>query len=148
MAIQIREAVEADLPAIARVGTAAFHPSTDAISRNIFPPHLQPQEFSDIGDAAFPWRLARKSAAMKAFHGLKDGSIILLAVDGDEVVGFSWWEAPEGQGGDEELERLKHWAPDPAPAGVDQDAFLELRRVLDQDAKVVIGGEETKTWSA
>lgn len=147
MSIQIREATEADLPAIARISSAAFHPSTDAISRHLFPPHLKADSSHDLGDAALPWRLARKSAALKAFHGLNDGSKAMVAVDGDEVVGFSWWEAPEREGGDEELEAMKHWFPDPAPVGVDQQAFMKLRSLLDADAKDVIGGAEIKTWS-
>lgn len=147
MSIHVREATEADIPAIARISNAAFHPDTDAISRGLFPSHLQPAENQDIGEAALPWRLARKSAGFKAFRGLRDGSTAMVAVDGEQVVGFSWWEAPEREGADEELEALKHWFPDPPPAGVDQAAFMELRRVVDGDAKVVIGGPETKTWS-
>jgi hypothetical protein len=62
-------------------------------------------------------------------------------------VGFATWDAPEREGNDEELEAMKHWAPDPPPAALDAEAFRELRRIVDADAKAVIGDEAKKTWS-
>lgn len=150
MTIHVRDATADDIPAIARIAAAAFHPSTDAISAALFPAHLKAADNPDVGDAALPWRLARKSASLRAFDGLNDGSRMMVAVDDAAdgvVVGFSTWDAPEREGNDQELEALKHWSPSPPPAALDTEAFQELRRIVDGDVKAVMGNEANKTWS-
>lgn len=127
MTIRLVEAVEEDLPAIAGIATSAFHPSTDALSRRLFPPHLQPKNLPD-GEAAYDWRAARKASSLASPE-----SHLVVAVDdekeGDErIVGFSLWDAPPAT------------EDEPGPsqeikcAALDKEAFNEMKKVVNQDA--------------
>jgi hypothetical protein len=127
MTIRIVEAVEEDLPAIARIATSAFHPNTDALSRRLFPPHLQPKDLPD-GEAAYDWRAARKASSLASSE-----SHLVVAVDdekeGDErIVGFSLWDAPPATEGE----------PSPGQeircAALDKEAFNEMKKIVNQDA--------------
>lgn len=155
MAISVRDATEADLPSIGLVSSLAFNPTTDAITRHIFPARLKPAANADIGDAVLPWRVARKAATLRGYHGARDGSRMMVAVDeegGGQIVGVATWDAPEDDKKEKseeekEFDRLKHWYPNPPPEGVDHDAFMELRRVAGEGPKKTIGDEAYKTWS-
>lgn len=141
MALRLRSAAEADMDAIAAISAAAFHPTTDAIARRLFPPHLQPPGMPD-GDAARPWRLARKTAN---FHAKRTVMMAVVddALDGT-VVGFSVWEAP-ARGEDEEDTH----PPEQPCAALDHAALAEMRDIVVGDAKRRFGERDTKdVWRA
>ncbi|KAJ5827476.1 GNAT family acetyltransferase [Penicillium robsamsonii] len=108
----------------------AFDPSTDAITRNLFPPHLQIPERSG-SEAIRQWSIARKSARLHA-----KGFVMMVAVgnvlDG-KAVGYSMWFAPV-EGDEEELPRPKRTF-----AGMDQAAFAELREIIMEDEQRIFG---------
>ncbi|KAM0260531.1 hypothetical protein ACHAPA_010213, partial [Fusarium lateritium] len=132
MTIQLVKACEEDLRAIARIATSAFHPDTDALSRRLFPPHLQPKDLPD-GEAAYDWRAARKASSLASPE-----SHLVLAIDdekeGDErIVGFSLWDAPPATESD----------PSPSQeikcAALDKEAFNEMKKTVNQDAVATFG---------
>jgi hypothetical protein len=93
MTVQIRNATEKDLPVLARLAGVVFHPTSDWITRKVFPLHLQPKNIPD-GDASLPWRQLRKTASFNTSN-----CIILVAVDttlDDQIVGYAIWEQPIG----------------------------------------------------
>ncbi|KAF9766031.1 hypothetical protein IL306_001593 [Fusarium sp. DS 682] len=132
MAIRLIEASEDHLPEIARIATSAFHPSTDALSRRLFPPHLQPKDLPD-GEAAYDWRFARKAESLASSE-----SHLLVAVDdekdpGDQIVGFSLWDAPPADGGDSGPSKEIQCA------ALDKEAFNEMKKIVNQDAVDTFG---------
>lgn len=139
MAVRVRPATEADLADIVDVSMVAFDPSTDAITRHLFPPHLQAPESPD-SEAMRQWSVARKSSRLGAKR-----SVMMVAVDdalGGKVVGYSMWFAP-AEGDEEELP-----PPRKAFAGMDQAAFAELRRIIIEDERETFGERGTKdVWS-
>ncbi|KAJ6441235.1 GNAT family acetyltransferase [Purpureocillium lavendulum] len=137
MTLHIRPATEGDLAQIADVAVAAFHPDTDAISRRLFPPHLQPTATDADADAdgqgpARRWRLVRKGMKLRA-----DNTALMVVVDdalNGKVVGFSMWDTPAG--GDE----MRSAVSSPAPsAALDEAAFEEMHHALDKDVQKHFG---------
>lgn len=132
MPIQLLKASEQDLPAIARIATSAFHPSTDALSRRLFPPHLQPKNIAD-GEAAYDWRAARKASSLASSE-----SHLVVAVDDDKVpedriVGFALWDAPSADGDDSGPSK-----PIDCDA-LDKQAFEQMKKTVNQDAVDTFG---------
>ncbi|CAG7557578.1 unnamed protein product [Fusarium equiseti] len=132
MPIQLIKATEEDLPAIARIATSAFHPSTDALSRCLFPPHLQPKDIPD-GEAAYDWRAARKASSLASPE-----SHLIVAVDDDKdskdrIVGFALWDAPPADGDDSAPSKPIECA------ALDKEAFEEMKKTVNQDAVDTFG---------
>ncbi|KAJ5494540.1 hypothetical protein N7463_010627 [Penicillium fimorum] len=126
--VQIRPATDADLGEIVELSMLAFDPSTDAITRSLFPPHLQTPERPG-SEAIREWSIARKSARLHAKR-----SVMMVAIDDvGKVVGYSMWFAPV-EGNEEELPRPKRTF-----AGMDQAAFAELREVIMEDEQRMFG---------
>ncbi|GKU06815.1 gnat family [Fusarium langsethiae] len=127
MSIYLTEASEADLPAVARIATSAFHPETDSLSRRLFPRHLQPKGIPD-GEAAYDWRLVRKASSLASPE-----SRLIVAVDNDNnaedrIVGFALWDAPPAEGGDSGPSKPIECA------ALDKVAFEEMKKTVNQDA--------------
>ncbi|POR38561.1 Uncharacterized protein TPAR_01259 [Tolypocladium paradoxum] len=137
MALRLRSAIDADMDAIAAISAAAFHPTTDAIARRLFPPHLRPPDMQ-AGDAARPWRLARKTSKL---HAKRTVMMVVVddALDGT-IVGFSVWEAPVRGKEDEEEMHL----PEQPCAGLDRAALAEMQSIVAGDAKRRFGQRDTK----
>lgn len=141
MGVQLRTAVEADAAGIATLAAKAFHPDTDAISRKLFPAHLQPTEVQS-GDTVRLWRQARKTIK------LADNRInMVVAVDDDlggQIVGFSLWEVPVRAASDDEVLPSAVYSP-----GLDQKAFDEMQKVLSGDIRRNFGDQGTNNmWRA
>ncbi|KAL6859216.1 acyl-CoA N-acyltransferase [Trichoderma novae-zelandiae] len=141
MTIVVRAATEQDIPPIANLASKAFHPTTDWITRQIFPLHLQPKSLPD-GEAAQSWRLSRKTASLRSLH---TASIVAVdtALDG-QIVGFALWDLPVG---DEETGQQQMVTPADAelPADVtDLKAYAELQTVLKEDLNATFGDRELK----
>lgn len=123
MAITVRPATEADVAGITDVSMAAFDPSTDAIARHLFPPHLQ-NHANDFR----AWSVGRKSTRLQTPY-----TLMMVAVDDtisdttEAVVGYSTWiqPAPPGEEGPA--------PPKTPPAGVDADALAQLKQAMMQD---------------
>ncbi|KAF5706467.1 integral membrane protein [Fusarium globosum] len=132
MTIRLIEASEEHLPAIARIATSAFHPNTDALSRRLFPPHLQPIDLPD-GEAAYDWRFARKASSLASPESHLAVAIDDEKVHDDQVVGFSLWDAPPATGGD----------PGPSKeikcTAFDKEAYNEMKKTVNQDAVDTFG---------
>ncbi len=141
MPLTIRQATLSDIPAIARISVAAFHPSKDAVSRNLFPTHLQPTDQPD-GYGHYVWRVYRKSSRLD-----NAGSVMLVVADdalpaADEVVGFAVWDIPgrhtlpssAGSNNSVDPELLAV-----AKASMDDSAFESLRRSVASAASDVFG---------
>ncbi|KAF5694036.1 gnat family protein [Fusarium denticulatum] len=132
MTIRLIEASKEHLPAIARIATSAFHPSTDALSRRLFPPHLQPTDLPD-GEAAYDWRFARKASSLGSSE-----SHLVVAVDDekrqyDQIVGFSLWDAPPATGGDSGPSKEIQCA------ALDKEAYNEMKKTVNQDSVDTFG---------
>lgn len=132
MTIRLIEASEEHLPAIARIATSAFHPNTDALSRRLFPPHLQPTDLTD-GEAAYDWRFARKASSLASPE-----SHLVVAIDDekahdDQVVGFSLWDAPPATGGDSGPSKEIQCT------ALDKKAYNEMKKTVNQDAVDTFG---------
>lgn len=138
MTIYLRPASEADLTKIVDVSTAAFPPEKDAIVRNLFPGDLHYSE--SIRKA----RIARKSVKF----GLKS-TVMMVAVDDDTIVGYAVWEVPVSPSvgnvnEDTENVRLLPLAQE----GMDRAPFMELFRILEEDAQKQFGDKGTAdVWS-
>ncbi|KPM34477.1 hypothetical protein AK830_g12091 [Neonectria ditissima] len=132
MTLSLREATQQDVAAIARISAAAFHPTTDAITRQLFPLGLKPEDAQD-GEAAYHWRAARKSNSM---HSKRTAMIVAVddSLDG-EVVGFALWESPAGP---EDAVEVAHKEPEP-PAALDRAAFAEMKSIVSADATETFG---------
>lgn len=136
MTITIRPATDADVPGIAAVSMAAFDPSTDVISRHLFPSALADNhEFH-------AWSINRKSARIHTPY-----TLMMVAVDDsitdavDAVLGYSTWlqPAPPGE---------EHAPPNAPPAGVDADALAQLRQVMMEDEEATHSmNRPRKLWS-
>ncbi len=132
MTLHARPATEADLAQIADIAAAAFHPDTDAISRHLFPAHLQDASGEEEEDPVRSWRLVRKGIKLRL-----ENTVMMVVVDdelGGRVVGFSLWDTPAG--GDEPRSAVSAQAPSPL---LDQAAFAELHHVLDADVREHFG---------
>ncbi|KAK2123920.1 hypothetical protein NOF04DRAFT_1405862 [Fusarium oxysporum II5] len=132
MTIRLIEALEEHLPDIARIATSAFHPNTDALSRRLFPPHLQPRDLPD-GEAAYDWRFARKASSLASPE-----SHLVVAIDDEKgpdekVVGFSLWDAPPASGGDSAPSQEIQCA------ALDKEAYNEMKKTVNQDAADTFG---------
>jgi hypothetical protein len=132
MTIRLIEASEEHLTAIARIATSAFHPNTDALSRRLFPPHLQPTDLPD-GEAAYDWRFARKASSLTSSE-----SHLVVAIDDekgqeDQVVGFSLWDALPAIGGDSRPSKEIQCT------ALDKEAYNEMKRTVNQDAVDTFG---------
>ena len=139
MAITLRPATEADIPGIVAVSSAAFDPSTDAITRRLFPSSQQ-GTVSGIRE----WSIFRKSARLYVGR-----SVVMVAIDETDgaVVGYSMWFAPQ-----EEREVHAAALPPPPPKrdfeGFDREAATELRRIMEDDGREIFGEKSTDgVWS-
>lgn len=127
--IRVRDSTEDDLPAIARIAAAAFHPKTDVISARIFPSQ---QETRNLDNDIFSWRYAKKTASLSSPH-----AIMVVAVDdslNDQVVGFALWDVYSEKASNQ----LQPTAQEP-PSCFDQDAFAELRAIVSSDHQQMFG---------
>ncbi|KAF4959155.1 hypothetical protein FGADI_1895 [Fusarium gaditjirri] len=132
MTIRIIEASEEHISAIARIATSAFHPNTDALSRRLFPPPLQPKDRPD-GEAAYDWRFARKASSLAS-----SDSYLVVAIDdekgqGDQVVGFSLWDAPPTTGS------VSGPSQEIQCTALDKLAYNEMKKTVNQDAVETFG---------
>ncbi|KAL7895096.1 acyl-CoA N-acyltransferase [Trichoderma sp. SZMC 28014] len=137
MTIQIRDATEKDMPAVARLAGATFHPTTDWITRQVFPLHLQPKNIPD-GDSSLPWRQLRKTASFNTSN-----CTIILAVDtalNDQIVGFAVWERPI----DDEKPPTAPADPELPSDVTDMKVFEELKSILKEDHQASFGDRELK----
>lgn len=146
MPIHLRLATAADVPAIARIGSAAFHPSTDRMAAAFFPAHLQRPGH----DAHQAWRAARKSARVG-----DAGSILMVAVEGsgsenEMIVGYSWWTRPGAEsnvasviGASEEGLRA---LGETFPPELDRDAVTNMRKGLLAGEEAVFGAGVQRHW--
>ncbi|KAL8381985.1 hypothetical protein RB595_005985 [Gaeumannomyces hyphopodioides] len=139
MPIHLRLATAADVPAIARIGTAAFDPSTDALTAALWPEHLRrgadphPQE---------AWRAARKMALLK-----DENAIVMVAVeqapdDAETVVGFAWWTGPgvPAHGGSDE------GPGETDPPEMDRDVMAAMRERLVAAEGAIFGEGVPRHW--
>jgi hypothetical protein len=130
MAIRVRESTEDDLPAIARIAAAAFHPKTDIISARIFP--AQPQD-AKLDNVLFSWRYAKKTASLSSPH-----TIMFVAVDdslNDQVVGFALWDVYSEKASNQPQPSTQ----EPPPPSFDKEAFAELRAIVSSDHQEMFG---------
>lgn len=137
--VHLRPATEADLAAIVDVSIAAFDPSTDAIAHRLFPPHLKAPGTPD-GEAHRQWSILRKSARLQALN-----SAVMVAIDeslNDQIVGYAVWFVPvEGEDDSPPPPRRSF-------AGADQEAFAELRKVIEADEQESFGERGSRdVWS-
>ncbi|KAF4448605.1 hypothetical protein F53441_8024 [Fusarium austroafricanum] len=132
MTIRLEKASEEHLPAISRIATSAFHPDTDALSRRLFPPHLQPKIVPD-GEAAYEWRTARKASSL----GSPDSHLIVAIDDEkelkDQIVGFSLWDAEPAAGSESGPNKEIQCA------ALDKEAFKQMKATVNQDAVETFG---------
>jgi hypothetical protein len=133
MPLQMRQATEGDLGSIARISAAAFHPSTDSITRRLFPGGC---------DSARAWREARKTISLES-----ERTLMMVVEDSEadgRIVGFSFWEIPIAHVGAKPQQQSRE--PD-APAELDQDAFREMKAIVTGDAADAFGQEGTsRIW--
>lgn len=137
MTVQIRNAAEEDLPAVARLAGITFHPTTDWITRQVFPLHLQPKNIPD-GDSYLHWRQLRKTASFNT-----STCAVIVAIDttlDGQIVGFAVWDQP-----------IENGQPPTAPAdpelppGVtDMKIYEELKSILKEDHRASFGDGELK----
>lgn len=130
--LHLRPATESDIPSIVDLSTAAFDPTTDAIARHLTP--SSPQARSDFRQ----WQIARKSARLQA-ERTATTVVVDDALNG-RIVGYSVWERPTG----EQDESNNREPPKIALDGVDERAFIELRRILNQDERESFGERGTR----
>lgn len=129
MAIRVRESTKDDLPAIARIAAAAFHPKTDSISARIFPA----QQDAALDNDIYSWRYAKKTASLSSPHAL-----MVVAVDdslNDQVVGFALWDVYSEKASNQPQPA----AQEPPPPCFDQEAFAELRAIVSSDHQEMFG---------
>ncbi|KAL7905372.1 acyl-CoA N-acyltransferase [Trichoderma velutinum] len=137
MTILIRRAAEEEIPAIARLAGQAFHPTTDWITRQVFPLHLQPKDIPD-GEASQPWRRLRKTVGFST-----PNCAFIVAVDttlNNQIVGYAIWDLPVGS------EEPPVTPADPElPADVtDFKVYNELKTILEEDHKATFGDRGLK----
>ncbi|KAL7788624.1 acyl-CoA N-acyltransferase [Trichoderma ceciliae] len=132
MTIRVRESTQDDLPAIARIAAAAFHPKTDAIAARLFPVQKQEQEAARDSEA-YSWRYAKKTASLYSPH-----AVMVVAVDdslNDQVVGFGLWDVYSEKAANQPQSSVQ----EPPPPSFDQEAYAELRAIVSADHKEVFG---------
>lgn len=137
MAIQIRDATDKDMPALARLAGIVFHPTTDWITRQVFPLHLQPKNIPD-GDSSLPWRQLRKTASFNTSN-----CTVKVAVDtalNNQIVGYAVWEQPV----DDEKPPTAPADPELPLDVTDMKVFEELKSILKEDHKASFGDRELK----
>ncbi|KAM0451841.1 hypothetical protein ACHAO4_005798 [Trichoderma viride] len=125
------------MPALARLAGVAFHPTTDWITRQVFPLHLQPKNIPD-GDSSLPWRQLRKTASFNTSN-----CIIKVAVDtalNDQIVGFAVWEQPV----EDEKPPIAPADPELPSDVTDMKLFEELKSILKEDHKASFGDRGLK----
>lgn len=135
MVLRLRPAVDADIPAIGRVSSAAFHPQTDPVARNLFPERLRPAHISD-DEVQLAWRTSRKGASVK-----RPSAVMMVVEDDDldeQVVGFALWDKPH----EEETKVVQ--GPDEFPDTLDKDAFTLTRAIVEEDQKITFGERGAK----
>ncbi|KAL7791851.1 acyl-CoA N-acyltransferase [Trichoderma ceciliae] len=137
MPIQARRATEEEIPAIARLAGVVFHPTTDWITRQVFPLHLQPKDIPD-GESSQLWRRLRKTAC---FHTAN--CAVIVAVDttlNNQIVGFALWDLPV------ETEEAPVTAADPdlPPDVTDLKVYARLQSILKEDHKATFGDRGLK----
>lgn len=140
MPLHVRNATEADAPAMADVSTRAFR---DSLSQILFPPRLRhlSQE-----DQETPWRAARTVRRMR--DGMASIVVVDTADDGEEtVVGMAQWvrpvdkdasAAPPPSAGGTVV------AEDPAPVTLDGEALIGFLKQLGEETKKVLGPDGSK----
>lgn len=137
MTIQIRNTTEKDMPAVARLAGATFHPTTDWITRQVFPLHLQPKNIPD-GDSSLPWRLLRKTACFNTSN-----CAFIVAVDttlDNQIVGFALWDQPI----EKEQPQSAPADPELPPSVTDVKVYEELQAILKEDHKASFGDRGLK----
>ncbi|PTB65258.1 acyl-CoA N-acyltransferase [Trichoderma citrinoviride] len=143
MAIVIRKATEQDIPHIAALAGRAFHPTTDWLTRQIFPLHLQPNNIPD-GEAALPWRISRKTAILRSPNTASIVAIDTSAPD-NQIVGFALWDLPAGDEETKQQQQMVTAAEAELPAAVtDLKAYAELQAILKEDCRATFGDRELK----
>lgn len=137
MTIQIRNATEKDLPAVAQLAGVAFHPTTDWITRQVFPLHLQPKNIPD-GEAYLPWRQLRKTVSYNTSN-----CAVIVAIDttsDNQIVGFAVWDQPI----ENEQPPAAAAEPELPPAVSDVKIYEELQAILKEDHRASFGDRELK----
>lgn len=128
MTIRVRESTEDDVPAIARIASAAFHPETDAIAARLFPARLAGE------GEAYSWRYAKKTASLSSTD-----AIMVVAVDdslNDQVVGFALWDVYRQSQAANQPPSAAQQLP---PPSFDQEAYAELRAIVSADHQEMFG---------
>ena len=146
MSIRTRQATEADIPAIAAVGAAAFTPASDAITRAVYPAHLQPTGELNWDDY-IAIRTRRKTAQFaneyttilvaisdEVFPEGEDAGADTVSPDGERIVGFAVWTAPHPFGEESKRPEL--------PDFVDKEVMKNLLTNLHEGAKRLFGESE------
>ncbi|KAM0513438.1 hypothetical protein ACHAPE_007902 [Trichoderma viride] len=125
------------MPALARLAGVVFHPTTDWITRQVFPLHLQPENIPD-GDSSLPWRQLRKTASFNTSN-----CTVKVAVDtalNNQIVGYAVWEQPV----DDEKPPTAPADPELPLDVTDMKVFEELKSILKEDHKASFGDRELK----
>ncbi|PNP39987.1 hypothetical protein TGAMA5MH_08253 [Trichoderma gamsii] len=125
------------MPALARLAGVVFHPTTDWITRQVFPLHLQPKNIPD-GDSSLPWRQLRKTASFNTSN-----CTVKVAVDtalNNQIVGYAVWEQPV----DDEKPPTAPADPELPSDVTDMKVFEELKSILKEDHKASFGDRELK----
>lgn len=130
MPVHLRPATELDVAAMADISTKAFHPDVDAVSRMLFPVHLQPAGTTSTQNIK-QWAVVRKSRRLSAKR-----TVMMVAVDdglNNRAIGYALWIRPAQEGDDEE----------PLPPPID---FPGMDKVALAQARDIMMKEETDTF--
>ncbi|KAL7787245.1 acyl-CoA N-acyltransferase [Trichoderma afarasin] len=140
MTILIRKATEEEIPAIARLAGQAFHPTTDWITRQVFPLHLQPKDIPD-GEASQPWRRLKKTVGFSTPNCAFIVAVNTSLDKNNQIVGYAIWDLPVGSS-----EEPSATPADPElPADVtDFKVYAELKTILEEDHKASFGDRGLK----
>lgn len=141
MTILIRKASEEEIPAIARLAGQAFHPTTDWITRQVFPLHLQPKDIPD-GEASQPWRRLKKTVGFSTPNCAFIVAVNTSLDKNNQIVGYAIWDLPVGSS--EESSVITPADPE-LPADVtDFKVYAELKTILEEDHKASFGDRGLK----
>ncbi|KAF3063148.1 hypothetical protein CFAM422_010498 [Trichoderma lentiforme] len=141
MTILIRKATEEEVPAIARLAGQAFHPTTDWITRQVFPLHLQPKDIPD-GEASQPWRRLKKTVGFSTPNCAFIVAVNTSLDKKNQIVGYAIWDLPVGSS--EESPVVTPADPE-LPADVtDFKVYAELKTILEEDHKASFGDRGLK----
>ena len=137
--ITIRLATEADLPEIVEVAVGAFDPKTDAMSRNLFPKHLQTPDQHPEKDWR-DWIMGRKLGRMNMPR-----AVVMVGVeDNGKIVGYTVWFRPLAEGEVDE----KPPPPTTKWPGFNYDAWGILRGSMFKDEEDTFGEKGARdVWS-